>query len=136
MKFLKEHISKIFFFIFLTIFILCFFLFKLNRYLTYENATIVREFILGFSILGPIILIALFIIFNLAVFPTFYFIFIAGFLYGPIYGFIIGWLGMVIGFSASFFNARYLFRKNFVEKFGSKKIVQTLEEYVKKYHGL
>ena len=134
-KIIAEHISKIIFFIFLIVFIIIFFLFKLNKYLTYENATLVRKFILNFSILGPVILIVLFIIFNLAIFPTFYFIFIAGFLYGPIYGFIIGWIGMILGFSASFFNARYLFRKNFIEKFGSKKIILTLEEYVKKYHG-
>ncbi len=134
-KFLKEHISKIIFLIFLTFFITFFFLFKLNRYLTYENAAIVREFILNFSILGPIILIALFIVFNLAIFPTFYFIFIAGFLYGPVYGFVIGWIGMIIGLTASFLNSRYLFRKNFIKKFGSKKIIQALENFLKKYNG-
>lgn len=134
-KFLKENLSRIIFFVFLTLFIIIFFTLKLNRYLTYENADMVKEFILNFSILGPIIIIILFIIFNLAVFPTFYFIFIAGFLYGPVYGFIIGWIGMIIGLSISFFNARYLFRKKFIEKYSSKKIIQTLEEYIKKYHG-
>ena len=134
-KILKENLPKIIFFIFLITFIISYYTFKLNKYLNYENATTVEEFILNFSILGPIILIALFIIFNLAVFPTFYFIFIAGFLYGPVYGFLTGWIGMILGLSASFFNARYLFRKNFVERYGSKKIVKTLEEYVKKYNG-
>lgn len=134
-KLIKEHLSKIIFFIFLAIFIIVFFSFKLNKYFTYENVHIVREFILGYSILGPIIIILLFIIFNLAVFPTFYFIFIAGYLYGSFYGLIIGWIGMVLGISSAFLNSRYLFRESFVKKFGNKNMVLFLEEYIKKYHA-
>ncbi len=134
-NFLKDHLSKIIFFIFLATFIIIFFSFKLNRYFTYENIQAVREFILGYSVLGPIIIILLFIIFNLAIFPTFYFIFIAGYLYGLIYGFIIGWIGMISGITLSFLNSRYIFRESFVKKFGSKNIVLFLEEYIKKYHA-
>src|SRR4030042_1041818 len=100
-NFFKEHLYKIIFFIFLAIFIIIFFLFKLNRYFTYENVQAVRELILGYSILGPVIIISLFVVFSLAVFPTFYFIFIAGYLYGPFYGFIIGWIGIITRITAA-----------------------------------
>lgn len=132
---MRKHISKLFFLAFLICFFSIFFIFKLNRFFTYENIIQVKYFILNFSILGPIVIILLFIIFNLAVLPTFYFIFISGYLYGPIYGFILGWFGMIIGLLASFINTRYIFKDDFIKKFGSNKIVKMLDEYIKKYHG-
>ncbi|MCK4796190.1 MAG: VTT domain-containing protein [Spirochaetes bacterium] len=132
---LKKHLSKMIFAIFFILFLIVFFVFKLNRFFTYENISSVREFILDFSILGPIIIILLYIVFNLAVFPTFYFIFLSAYLYGPVFGFMLGWFGMIIGFMASFLNSRYIFRKDFVEKFGSNKVVLKLENYTKKYNG-
>ncbi|OHD12332.1 MAG: hypothetical protein A2086_08855 [Spirochaetes bacterium GWD1_27_9] len=134
--FAKKHLSKIIFFVLATIFFIFFFAFKLNRFFNYDNVLAVKEFILKFSYFGPILIFLLYVIFNIVCIPTLFFTFVSGYLYGTIYGFVVAWVGMTIGFMASFLNTRYLFRKDFLAKFGSNKMVTTLEEYTKKYKGL
>jgi len=134
-QFLKKNITKVIFFLFLIIFFIVGFKFKLFKYLTYENAEIVKQYILGLNFIGPILIIVLYILFNIALMPTFYFIFISSYLYGPFYGFLLGWFGMIIGLTSSFLSSRYIFRKDFTKKFGNTKIVKTLEDYIQKYHG-
>jgi len=131
----KKNILKISFLIFLTIFFLLFFLFKINKYFTYENVENVKKMILNLSFFGPVVIIFLYIIFNLAMMPTFFFIFICGYLYKPLYGFLLGWSGMIIGLAVSFLNSRYCFRDSFNKKFGATKMFKILDDVTKKYHG-
>jgi len=128
-----RHIPKIIFLIFLLAFIAAFFAFELNRFFSLENINQVREFILQFSVMGPAVVILLYIIFNLAFLPTLYFNFLAGYLYGPLFGMITAWVGMTLGLMTSFLNVRWLFRKDFVAKFGSNKTVRKLETYTEQY---
>jgi uncharacterized membrane protein YdjX (TVP38/TMEM64 family) len=130
---IKRHIPKIIFGIFVVSAIVLFFAFRLNRFFSLQNINLVREFILRFSIGGPLIVVLLFMIFNLACLPTLYFNFLSGYLYGPLNGMIIAWIGMTLGLMTSFLNVRWLFRKDFVEKFGSNRTVMQLEEYTEKY---
>lgn len=135
MNFLKKHLSKILFILAVAIFICCYYLFDLNKYFTYENVQQVREFILSLSFLGPFFLLLLFTIFGIVILPTFFFIFISGYLYGPIFGALFAWIGMLLGMNASFICIRYIFRNDFNNKFGKNKIVLTVEKYTAKYHG-
>ncbi len=134
--FIKEHLLKIIFIVFLAIFFSAFFAFKLNRFFNYDNVLAVREFILGFSFFGPLIILGLYLLFNVVMLPTLFFTFISGYLYGMFYGFFIAQFGMILGLMASFFNSRYLFRKDFIKKFGENKAVVNLENYANKYKGL
>lgn len=136
MIFLKKHLLKVLFILFLVLFFALFFLLKLNRFFTYDNILSVKEFILKFSILGPLVIILLYIIFNVVMLPTLFFTFVSGYLYGGIYGFFIAWFGMTVGLMSSFLNTRYLFRKDFIKKFGENKVVKMLENYANKYKGL
>jgi len=68
--------------------------------------------------------------------PTLFFTFVSGYLYGGIYGFFIAWFGITVGLMSSFLNTRYLFRKDFIKKFGENKVVKMLENYANKYKGL
>jgi uncharacterized membrane protein YdjX (TVP38/TMEM64 family) len=132
---MRKHLSKIVFLITVAAVIILFFVFKLDRFFTYENVQNVRAFILKFSVLGPLVILALYIGFGLAVLPTFFFIFLCGYLYGFGYGSLLAWAGMICAFAASFMSVRYIFRKDFVKRFGNNKIVLKLEDYVQKYHG-
>lgn len=136
MIFLKKHLLKVLFILFLVLFFALFFLLKLNRFFTYDNILSVKEFILKFSILGPLVIILLYIIFNVVMLPTLFFTFVSGYLYGGIYGFFIAWFGITVGLMSSFLNTRYLFRKDFIKKFGENKVVKMLENYANKYKGL
>jgi uncharacterized membrane protein YdjX (TVP38/TMEM64 family) len=129
----KRHIPKIIFGIFVISSLILFFAFRLDRFFSLQNINLVREFILKFSIGGPLIVVLLFMIFNLVCLPTLYFNFLSGYLYGPLVGMITAWIGMTLGLMTSFLNVRWLFRRDFVEKFGSNRTVMQLEEYTEKY---
>lgn len=136
MKFnIKKHIPKIIFLVILTVSIVLFYALKLNRFFNYENAANVKNFILKFSVFGPLIIYILYIVFNLLCMPTLFFNFISGYLYGPYYGFALAWSGMMLGLMSSFINVRYLFKNDFQNKFANNMIVREIENYTKKYHG-
>jgi uncharacterized membrane protein YdjX (TVP38/TMEM64 family) len=128
----KKNILRVLFFVLLVALII--FSIKKN-YFTYDNILEVKRLILSYGLLGPAVIVLLFVVFNIFAFPTFFFIIISGYLYGFLYGFIIGWIGMTVGIASSFFNTRYLFKTDFHKKFGEKKSVVYLEKLIKKYHG-
>lgn len=113
--------------------IFLFYFFDLNKFFTYENVNEVRDFILSFSILSPIILVLLVILLNTFGLPTVFFIFLSGYLYGYFWGFLLGWLATILACSIAFTNSRYFFRDIFVKKFGKNKAVLKLEKYTEKY---
>jgi uncharacterized membrane protein YdjX (TVP38/TMEM64 family) len=137
--FLKKHIPKIIFLTLTVIFIIILYTTGLNRYfnimqVTNEKLISLKNIILTFSFFGPLVILILYFVFGIFCMPTFYFIFICGFLYGPIYGLFLGWVGMIVGFMASFINIRYMFKNDFANKFGTNTMVIKLENYVKKYN--
>ncbi len=107
-----------------------------NRFFTYQNVSAVKEYIIGFGIIGPLIIIILYSIFNVAMLPTLFFNFLCGYLYGLKYGIILAWVGMTIGLLCSFISSRYIFRSDFKHKFGQNKAIKAIEGYIEKYNGL
>jgi uncharacterized membrane protein YdjX (TVP38/TMEM64 family) len=134
MSFIRSHFLKLIFLAVATIFFIFFFYFRLHQWFSYDNIKPVYDFFTRYSFLGPIILVSLFIVFNLFAMPTFYFVFISGYLYGPWFGMLWAMIGMVGGMMMSFINARYIFRSDFQRRFGENKMVQLIEKYTKKYH--
>jgi len=138
---IKKHLPKIIFILIIILIIVIYYSFNLNKYfninhLSKEKLAEVKNFLNEYYFFGPFIIILMFIIFNLAMLPTFYFIFISGYLYGFLYGSIIGWIGMILGMTTSFLTTRYLFKKDFNSKFGNLRAVKTIERHINKYHGL
>ncbi|MCG8570435.1 MAG: hypothetical protein MJB14_09870, partial [Spirochaetes bacterium] len=71
---MTKKIFRILFIILIAVLVFLYYRFDLNRYFNYENILQVREFIIGFGILGPIIILIIFAILNLMVLPTAFFI--------------------------------------------------------------
>lgn len=133
-NFVKNHFLKVVYILVIVVLTFLFYFFKLNKFFTYENVVNVRDFILSFSFLGPLLIFALYIIFNLLCMPTLFWTFISGYLYGFTYGYVIAWIGMTIGLISSFIAARYIFRDDFIKKFGNNSIVQQIQYWSNKYH--
>jgi len=132
---LKKHLFKILFVIIIILIITIYYSFNLNKYfdinhLTKEKLSEVKIFLTDYYFFGPMIIILLFIIFNMAMLPTFFFIFLSGYLYGFLYGSLFSWIGMILGLTTSFLTTRYLFKKDFNSKFGNLKAVKTIEKYI------
>jgi len=132
--FLKKHYLKISYILIAFLLIILFYAFKLNRFFTYENAENVRNFILSFSFVGPLFIFLLYIIFNLLCLPTLFWTFISGYLYGFGYGYAIAWLGMTLGLLSSFIASRYIFREDFIKKFGTNVMIKQIEYWTNRYH--
>jgi uncharacterized membrane protein YdjX (TVP38/TMEM64 family) len=131
----RKNVGKIIFILLAIVFFTIFIKFKLYVFFNYENIKAVKNLILKFSIFGPVIIFLLYIIFNIFCLPTLFFTFLSGYLFGPVYGFFIAWIGMALGFMSSFYNVRYLFRNDFIRKFGGNSMVIQLENYSQKYKG-
>ncbi|MGB3183585.1 MAG: VTT domain-containing protein [Cyclobacteriaceae bacterium] len=114
--------------------IFAFFQFELNRYFSEENILIVKQRLHDFGYYTPVIIVLLYIIFNVTGLPTFFFTLLCGYLYGVSYGLPLAWLGMTIGLCASFLCSRFLFRGDFMSRFGGMGMVKKLDHYVIRYH--
>lgn len=133
-SFLKKHYLKIIYILIGVVLIILFYAFKLNTFFTYDNAEKVKEFILSFSFWGPILIFGLYILFNLLCLPTLFWTFISGYLYGFGYGYFIAWIGMTVGLFSSFIASRYIFRSDFMKKFGNNSMVKEIEHWTDRYH--
>lgn len=130
----QKRFLQIIFLVFVFIMAWGFFYFELNEKLTKENIGIVKEFMLQFGWWTPVLIIILYITFNVAGLPTLFFSILSGYLYGWYWGFALAWGGMTVGLLSSFICGRYLFREYFVKKYGNRKIVKQLERMLEKYH--
>ena len=129
---MKKNIGKIIAVVLIASAIICFYIFRLDRYFSYENISQVKELILRFGVFAPLIFYILYIVFNLIILPTMFFNILAGYLYGIGWGYLLSITGMSIGLVCSFFAARYLFKDDFQRKFASNKIVSQIEQYTHK----
>ncbi len=133
--FLPKNIIRLLLLTIITSVIIVFFSFRLNRFFNYDNITQVKNIILDFGLLAPIIIITFYTIFNVAMMPTLFFNFLAGYLYGIKYGFLIAWIGMTLGLLTSFLSTRFIFRDEFKKRFGANRTMLLLEQYIAKYKG-
>jgi len=129
----SKKIQRILFVLIIAVLIILFYFFKLDKYFTYQNIQVVKDFIISLSFLGPLIIIILFVGLNLIGMPNVFFVFLSGYLYGFYYGFILGYIGTILGFTFSFISVRYFFRDLFLKKYGENKLVLKIEKYTEKY---
>lgn len=130
----RKRIFQVVFGIFVIAMAFCFVYFDLHSKLSEENIQAVKNYLLQFGWWTPLVIVILYIVFNLAGLPTLFFSVLAGYLYGMYEGMALAWGGMTIGLFASFIWGRYLFRDHFIKQFGDKKIVVKLENMLQKYH--
>ncbi|MFA0961875.1 TVP38/TMEM64 family protein [Roseivirga sp. BDSF3-8] len=131
---MSKRLIQLVFVLLVVLAILIFFQYDLNQYFSEENIITVKERLRSFGYYTPLIIIFLYIVFNVAGLPTFFFTLLSGYLYGVAYGLPLAWLGMTIGLCASFLCSRFLFRGDFISRFGGLGMVKKLEFYVEKYH--
>lgn len=105
----------------------------LRSYLTPANLEKTKNWLVdNFGLWLPLIIVALYIIFNIAGQATMFFSMLCGYLYSFNFFVALGlaWFGMSIGISASFICGRYLFRESFEKKFGNSSQVKMLNGYI------
>lgn len=110
-----------------------FFYYDLNTYFSEDNILSVKDQLQSYGYFTPLIIILLYIVFNVTGLPTFFFTLLCGYLYGITYGLPLAWAGMTVGLSASFLSSRFLFRGDFMNRFGGMGMVKKLDYYVVKY---
>lgn len=128
-----KRILTVLFFLMLAVMLFLFFYNKWYALFSINNIDQARTALITFGVITPIIILALYVGFNVAFLPTLFFSFLCGYLYGTFYGFFLAWLGMSLGLLASFLGGRYLFRDIFQKYFGDKKVVVQLENYLKEH---
>lgn len=103
----------------------------IRSYFTPSNLVKTKEWLVNnFGLWLPLIIIALYIIFNIAGQATMYFSMLCGYLYNFPFALTLAWVGMSIGIASSFICGRYLFRESFENKFGNSTHVKMLNEYI------
>jgi len=130
----KKRLQLLFFLV-VGLVISLFFYFELNLYLTIKHIDEVKVYFLGLDYWAPIIMVLLYILFNIAAIPRVFFTVFSGYVFGMFYGFLFAWTSTLIGLAASFLMVRYLFRDSFERKFGNKKLVEKINLQIDK-HGV
>lgn len=130
----NKKMMQMAFVLFMCIGVACFFYFDLHDHLTKENIGEVKNYLLEFGAWTPVIIVFLYISFNVVGLPTLFFSVLCGYLYGLSDGFFLAWGGMTAGLFSSFICGRYLFRDHFISKYGKNKMVGKLEGLLKRYH--
>lgn len=105
----------------------------LRSYLTPNKLEETKNWLVSsFGLWLPLIIVVLYIIFNIAGQATMYFSMLCGYLYSGnfIIALAFAWSGMLIGIAASFICGRYLFCEVFEKKFGNSSQVKMLNEYI------
>jgi uncharacterized membrane protein YdjX (TVP38/TMEM64 family) len=105
----------------------------LRSYLTPNKLEETKNWLVSsFGLWLPLIIVVLYIIFNIAGQATMYFSMLCGYLYSGnfVLALSFAWGGMLIGIAASFICGRYLFREVFEKKFGNSSQVKILNEYI------
>ena len=126
---------QLLFFLFAGLIIGLFFYFELNLYFNIKYIEEVKVYFLDLGLWAPLIMIFLYILFNIAAIPRVFFTIFSGYIFGVFYGFLFAWVATIIGLTASFLIVRYLFRDIFERKFGNKKLVGRINQQIDK-HGL
>lgn len=126
---------QLLFFLFVGLIIGLFFYFELNKYLHVKYIDEVKKYFIELGFWAPLIMILLYIVFNIAAIPRVFFTIFSGYVFGVIYGFLFAWIATIIGLAASFIMVRYLFRDTFEQKFGNKKLVGKINQQINN-HGM
>lgn len=102
-------------------------------YLSMLNLDAIKEYILSFGILAPIISFLLMLLQSVAApLPAFLITFANAALFGWVYGAILSWTSAMAGAALCFYIAKFLGR-DVVEKLASKYALDSVDEFFKKY---
>lgn len=132
----KKAYLIIIYIIFFIIFLIAYLAFDIKKYFSIENIHKLKEIIINFKFTFLLVILALFILFSIFVFPVWQFIFISGYFFGPMYGFFIALVGLLLGELASFLNTRYIMRSLFLKRFGSIPTIKKIEKLTSKYGSI
>jgi len=131
---LKERLRLLFFLV-IALVISLFFFFELDLYFTIKYIDEVKIYFLELGFWAPLLMIFLYILFNIAAIPRVFFTIFSGYVFGVLYGFLFAWVATIIGLAVSFLMVRYLFRDIFERKFGNKKLVGKINMQIDQ-HGI
>ena len=129
----KKYIILIFVFAIILAF---YYIFENNllQYLALDNIEKLKNILISYGIITPLVMILLMIIGNILGISTVTFSILSGYLYGLFYGFLLAWIGVIIAFTIVFINSRYLFHDFFIKVFKKNILVQKVESYIVKYN--
>ena len=127
-----KKVISIFLFIALAILIGLFFVLK-SEYPSLISLSTIREFILSFGILGPIITMLMITVQTVVmVIPDFITIIASSAIYGWVYTAIIAWGGSLLGASICFYIGKFLGR-DFIIKLSNKGMISKIDNFFDKY---
>ncbi len=129
---MRKKSLQILFFITIGIVIFIFFYFDLYNLLRIKNIELVKDYFLSLGSIAPVLMILIYILFNLAAIPRVFFTIFSGYVFGLFYGFLFAWLATIAGLIVTFISIRYLFKDKFVKKYGDKKMVEKLNALIEK----
>ncbi len=130
---MNKNILQILFLLGVGLAFFLFFYFDLNHYFSIENIEMVKDFFLGLGNWGLLYLIIIHIVLNITAIPRVFFTIFAGYVYGIFIGFLFSWIATMAGLIVTFLMVRYLFRESFDKKFGSKQVVEKMNNQIDKY---
>lgn len=86
----------------------------ISQFIRLENATLLRDWVAGFGVAGPVVYILIYIAACLLMLPGFAVTLMGALAFGPIWGTVYTSIGSTLGAAAAFLTARYAAR-NMVE---------------------
>ena len=122
--------------LFIILFIVIFGILKsqgIFSYISLDSLQNLREWILNFGIMAPIIYILFYIIVCLFFLPAIPVTILSGILFGPWLGIFYAVTGSSLGMAASFLSARYVVRGFIEKKFGKTTTFKKIDQGVKNH---
>ncbi|MEN1760436.1 TVP38/TMEM64 family protein [Anoxynatronum sibiricum] len=83
----------------------------ISQFIRLENATLLRDWVAGFGVAGPVVYILIYIAACLLMLPGFAVTLMGALAFGPIWGTVYTSIGSTLGAAAAFLTARYAARK-------------------------
>jgi len=104
----------------------------ISQFIRLENATLLRDWVAGFGVAGPVVYILIYIAACLLMLPGFPVTLMGALAFGPIWGTVYTSVGSTLGAAAAFLTARYAAR-NMVENWlGENETFQRIDRGVEK----
>jgi uncharacterized membrane protein YdjX (TVP38/TMEM64 family) len=120
-------------FVFISVLSFClFFYFNLDDYFSGKNFNLFKEYFLNKGNWAFFYIVGIHILLNITAIPRVFFTIFTGYVFGVVLGFIYSWIATMAGLVITFVMVRYLFRDSFEKRFGSKKIVEKINDNLDK----
>lgn len=104
----------------------------ISQFIRLENATILRDWVAGFGVTGPVVYIIIYIAACLLMLPGFTVTLIGALAFGPIWGTVYTSIGSTLGAAAAFLTARYTARSMVENWLGENETFQRIDKGVEK----